>query len=103
VTGAGLPEGCLDRVIEVLRSEPSVEGAVLFGSRAKGSFREGSDIDIAILGTGVTPAVRLSLLTRYDALYLPWKLDLVIYDSIAEPALKAHIDRVGVRLWGEAE
>jgi len=71
---------------------------ILFGSRAKGTQREGSDIDLAIKGTGYTQKNRDEFMMKYDDLYLPWKLDLVIYDTLESSDLKSHIDRVGIRL-----
>ena len=71
---------------------------ILFGSRAKGNFREGSDIDIALKGEETTHDQRDEILRKYDALFIPWKLDLVVYRSIKEPNLREHIDRVGIKL-----
>jgi predicted nucleotidyltransferase len=72
---------------------------LLFGSRAKGNYREGSDIDLAVKGSGFKLSDRDQLLSQYENLYLPWKLDVVVYSSIEEPALKEHIDRVGKKVY----
>lgn len=77
---------------------PGKSQVVLFGSRAKGNFREGSDIDLALKGDLLGLEHRDAILLKYDDIDLPWKLDLVIYRLISEPLLKEHIDRVGVVL-----
>ena len=91
----GIPEEAAKKILSWLKQIPEIEKAILFGSRAKGTQREGSDIDIALLGKRITFSHRDTLLLSYDALYLPWKVDLVLYDQIEEPDLKSHIDRVG--------
>lgn len=78
-----------------LKKEMSV---ILFGSRAKGNYREGSDIDIAIKGDTVTLKDRDRWLQKYETLNFPWKLDIVIYHFIKEGKLTEHIDRVGIKI-----
>lgn len=92
---SGIPGQYQSKLMDLFRSLPKGTAVILFGSRAKGNFREGSDIDIALRGKDVTLADRDGILSGYEALYLPWKLDLVVYDLINEPALRAHIDRAG--------
>jgi predicted nucleotidyltransferase len=78
---------------------PEIEEVVLFGSRAKGNYKKGSDVDLAIKGDRIT----YEITARFaDCLNeekpLPYFFDVVHYEAIAEPKLKAHIDRVGVNL-----
>lgn len=94
----GIQEPFSTRIRTLFTQLPSGTGVILFGSRAKGNFREGSDIDIALKGGGVTEEHRKQLIDAYDKLFLPWKLDLILYDSIQESDLRAHIDRVGKRI-----
>jgi len=54
-----------------------------------------SDIDLAIKGKEITHELRDQWQSDYEELYLPWKLDIVIYEFIHEPNLREHIDRVG--------
>jgi len=72
---------------------------VLFGSRAKGNFKAGSDIDIALFGDSLKVNDLLVLASDLDNLWLPNKFDLVIFDHIKEQSLIDHIERVGVSLW----
>jgi len=71
---------------------------ILFGSRAKGTHREGSDIDLAVAIDRGRAEDLHAWMERYEALFLPWKLDVVLYDSIENDALREHIDRVGIKL-----
>jgi type I restriction enzyme S subunit len=71
----------------------------LFGSRAKGNYKPGSDIDIALWGDELNAKDILSLHVSWNELELPYKLDLLNYTAIKEPALKEHIDRVGIELY----
>jgi uncharacterized protein len=91
----GVDSSLAKKILEVIGSVSEVQEAVLFGSRAKGNFREGSDIDIALKGQALNASHCDGILRAYEDLYLPWKLDLVLYASIDEPALREHIDRVG--------
>lgn len=86
------------QIFFLLKALPPKTEVVLFGSRAKGNYREGSDIDLALKGPNLDLGAKDSLLARYDKLLLPWKLDVIVYSLIEEPALKEHIDRVGVLL-----
>ena len=93
----GIPEEAARKTIRLL-SSVSPEKIILFGSRATGRFREGSDIDIALRGKDITLDDREHVLVAYPNLGLPWKLDVVVYDLIEEPLLKKHIDEVGKSL-----
>ena len=94
----GLSQKTMDKILTVLKSFDAVEKVILFGSRAKGNFKEGSDIDIAIKGMGLNMDIFRKLEIKIDNLMLPYEVDLIIYDQIKEPALKEHINRVGVEL-----
>lgn len=74
---------------------PDIEKVVVFGSRAMGNFKTGSDVDLALYGhLEPTTLTDLSRLLNEEGT-LPYKFDLVEYATISEPALKAHIDSVG--------
>lgn len=92
----------LKHIIDAVRSFPEITDLVLFGSRAKGTHRNGSDVDLAIKGAGVTydTAVRLADILN-EVKPLPYFFDVVHYEAIAEPRLVEHIDRVGVVLYSK--
>jgi predicted nucleotidyltransferase len=71
----------------------------LFGSRAKGNYDPGSDIDIALKGEQMHLDDLIEFYVEMDKLLIPNKVDIVIFDRIGEQALIEHINRVGVVLY----
>lgn len=94
----GLSDNDLARIVDVLAMNGRVEQAILFGSRAKGTHKPGSDVDIALKGAGLTLNDLLTLSVALDELWIPLRVDLLLYNRIDEPALLDHIDRVGKNL-----
>ena len=89
--GVAVPESVAKSICEILGRHPNVRRAVLFGSRAKGNFREGSDIDLALEGEG-----ELSLLIgEFDDAPIAHRVDILLKEKIDHPALLEHIERVG--------
>jgi predicted nucleotidyltransferase len=95
----GLRETDVERLIAVLASNSKISKIILFGSRAKGNFREGADIDLSLAGNNLNLDDVINATLATDQLNLPYKIDLVIYDRIRENALKEHIDRAGIVLF----
>jgi predicted nucleotidyltransferase len=92
----GLSEGTIHRINGVFSKFPAVTGAILYGSRAKGNFREGSDIDLTLLGNEVTHDILGAIHHDLDDLLLPDTIDLSIKNKLSHAALLDHIHRVGV-------
>lgn len=82
-------------VYEVFAKYPAVEEVVLYGSRAKGNYRSGSDIDLSLKGQGLNLKMLNKISNELDDLLLPYTFDLSIYNQIENPGLIEHIDRVG--------
>ena len=80
-------------------AESRISRALIYGSRAKGNYRPGSDIDIALDAPHMTYSDCLSFATTLDDLMLPWRIDLSLLHQIDNPALLDHIARVGKPLW----
>lgn len=95
----GLSETTVDRIRGVLAQFPEVEKAVLYGSRAKGTHRPGSDIDLALCGGGLDHRQLSRIAEALDDLLLPYQIDLSLCASLTHPALLDHIRRVGVTLY----
>lgn len=91
----GLPEQALQRLLETLYRNPAVERVVLYGSRAMGTYRPGSDIDLCLFAPAMTLPGLLRLGVDIDELLLPWKVDLNLWHQIDNAALREHIERVG--------
>jgi predicted nucleotidyltransferase len=94
----GISEKTIGQLRNLLSKNAKITEAILFGSRAKGTHRQGSDIDIALKGKNITLDDVLNLSIAIDELWIPNKFDLVIYDRITEPELKKHIERVGITI-----
>ncbi|MDP4209988.1 MAG: nucleotidyltransferase domain-containing protein [Bacteroidota bacterium] len=95
----GLVASDLIAILSELSKNDNIDEVILFGSRAKGSYHTGSDIDLALKGNNIGINDILDLSIELDKLLLPYKIDLVIYKRIKEKALIEHIDRVGVKLY----
>lgn len=89
-----LPEE-LQRLEKIFHDVRAVESVVLYGSRAKGTQRNGSDIDLVIKGADIASQQLLDICWKIDDLLLPYKVDLSIYDHIDNKALIDHINRIG--------
>ncbi|MBU6332566.1 MAG: nucleotidyltransferase domain-containing protein [Bacteroidota bacterium] len=96
----GIAEKSYGLILAALSQEPAIEQAILFGSRALGRPRNGSDIDLAIVGENCTYKT-LSALSRLlnDDLPIPYYLDLVHYNSLEHADLMEHINRYGVTIY----
>ncbi|MEQ1439893.1 nucleotidyltransferase domain-containing protein [Fontimonas sp. SYSU GA230001] len=90
----GLPPKTLAALRRVLSGFAGVEKAVLYGSRATGRYREGSDIDLCLFGE-ITSTRLLRIEQALDALGLPYKIDLSAFHLIESEPLKASILREG--------
>lgn len=99
----GLSNSDLKDIIAIFKKKQEIIDLILFGSRAKGTFETGSDIDLAIKGENLKQNDFLDLLIDLDNLNLPYKFDLVIYDRINSKPLLEHINRVGISLYYEKE
>jgi predicted nucleotidyltransferase len=99
----GLSQETVDRIRAVLASRPQIEQVILYGSRAKGNARPGSDIDLTVKGEGLTYDDLLRLERELDDLLLPYKIDLSLYDCLDHAGLLAHIDRVGTLFYDRSQ
>ncbi|HKK34487.1 MAG TPA: nucleotidyltransferase domain-containing protein [Desulfomicrobiaceae bacterium] len=91
----GLKAGTIDRINGVFLSHPEVHEVILYGSRAKGSYRLGSDIDLTMRGTGLDLRLMNRISLEIDDLLLPYSVDLSIFAHIDNKELLDHIERVG--------
>ena len=96
---SGLSSKELDAITLVFKKFPDIQEAILFGSRAIGTFKPGSDVDIALKGQ-----VTLQDVARVKALLeeespMPYLFDIVGYHSIGTPAFKEHIDKHGQSIY----
>jgi predicted nucleotidyltransferase len=91
----GLTEATVEKICGVFARFPEIEKAVLYGSRAKGNFKTGSDIDLTLYGVALTPNLRSTIASELDDLLLPYTIDLSIFAELDHAELREHIERVG--------
>ena len=99
----GLSDRTLQKIREVFSHYPQIERAILYGSRATGTYRNGSDIDLTLCGSELTHSLLSRLDTELDDLLLPYTIDLSVFDRIRNPKLVEQINRVGVNFYKKSE
>lgn len=92
----GLTDATIAKIRGTFAGYPAVERAVLYGSRAKGNFKAGSDIDLTLRGAALTPELVATIAEALDDLLLPYMIDLSLFESIENDELREHIQRVGL-------
>lgn len=96
----GLKATTIEQICAVMARYPQVGEAVLYGSRAKGNYKNGSDIDLTLRGgSDLTLQVLFRIMDELDDLLLPYTFDLSIFAQISDPDLIDHIQRVGVTFY----
>lgn len=95
----GLSELVIDQLLTVFRKYSDIDCVYLFGSRATGKFRDGSDIDLAILATKMSADIFSCLWNEVDALPIVFKVDCLHFDQLTNVALKEKILREGVQFY----
>jgi len=98
--GTGLSQNELSLIRSVFKRHKEVRRVVLYGSRAKGTARGNSDIDLAIYGV-TSPLHIESLRLDLEDLPLPYHFDLQSGESISHLPLAEHIRRVGVEIYAK--
>lgn len=91
----GLKKQDIERIKQIFSAFPEVEKAIIYGSRAKGTYRPNSDIDISLMGAELTIGVLNQISWQLDDLLLPYTFDLSNFHQINNAALVEHIERIG--------
>jgi uncharacterized protein len=92
----GLRADDVKTIIDILQQHSLVEEALLFGSRAKGNYKNGSDVDIALKGENIDwdTISHVSYLLNEETI-MPYKFDVLNYHE-TDKSLVEHIDRAGI-------
>ena len=91
----GLKEETIKQINSIFAKYPQIEEAILYGSRAKGDFKNGSDIDLTLKGKGLTLAIVNKVNLEIDDLLLPYSFDISILSDISNSDLIDHVKRRG--------
>lgn len=95
----GLGASDIQGIRDVFTRFAQVQSVVLYGSRAKGTYKPGSDIDLTIKGEGLKLEDQHAISYALDELDLPYTFDLSIFDHLENPDFLNHIERVGVTIY----
>ena len=91
----GLTVETIHKINTVFSKHPSVEKVIIYGSRAKGNYKNGSDIDLTLLGQNISERDLMYIRSELDDMLTPYSFDLSLYQKIDHPDLLDHIKRVG--------
>lgn len=95
----GLSQTTLDKLNSVFLQHKAISSVLIYGSRAKGNYRQGSDIDLTIKGSVLEFAELMQIEDQIDDLSLPYTVDLSQYAQLSNIDLIEHIDRVGLVIY----
>ena len=90
----GLPERTIEEITAYFKTKPEIELVKIFGSRAKGTYRTGSDIDFAVWTDKQDSFLRIA--GELDDLPTPYKFDMIDYKNLSHEGVKNSIDRDGI-------
>lgn len=99
----GLTQDTIRQMINVFANVHKVEEVIIYGSRAMGSCKRGSDIDLALRGKDLNLNDLLDISVNLDDLDLPYHLDLLLLDKVENNDLLDHINRVGKTIYTREE
>lgn len=91
----GLSDTVIKELQDVFRRHANIKKVLIFGSRSKGTYRAGSDIDLALIGQDIDYNQILNILCEIEDLDLLYTIDLLDYQKKVGTPIGDHIDRVG--------
>ncbi len=97
----GLKEEQWEMLRNVFAKNPQIEKVILYGSRAKGTYKPFSDVDITLVGEGLSLNDLADTINAIDDLLLPYMFDISLYKNLKSPELLSHISRRGVIIYKE--
>ncbi len=91
----GLAEKTIIVIQVVLAKYSEIDKVVIYGYRAMGNYKNGSDIDLTLYGDNLSQQLLRNVFDDLDELLLPYMIDLSVFADINNPTLREHIERVG--------
>lgn len=95
----GLTDKTIAQIHGVFAHYPTVEKVIIYGSRAKGNYKNGSDIDLTLVGDNITDQDLSHIMREFDELPTPYSFDLSIFKQIDHADLIDHIKRIGIEFY----
>jgi uncharacterized protein len=103
MTDHGLSAQDLEKILSVFERFPEIREVILYGSRALGKYRPGSDIDLTIRSSSIEPKRLNQLRTELEALSTPYTFDLSVFEELQNSDLIEHIRRVGKKFFSQVD
>ncbi|MCQ2966812.1 MAG: nucleotidyltransferase domain-containing protein [Alphaproteobacteria bacterium] len=97
----GITEKEFELLLSVFPRYTEIESVILYGSRAKGNNKRFSDIDITLKGEKLTTKILNDIAYNIDELYLPYFLDISIYNKLKTPEFIKEIDNTGIEIYNK--
>jgi predicted nucleotidyltransferase len=91
----GLTDETIHKINSIFEKYGEVDEVIIYGSRAKGNYREGSDVDITLLGNALTENIKSKIYGDIDDLNTPYLFDISVFENLKSDDLVEHINRVG--------
>lgn len=91
----GLSDSVVEDIRRIFKQHVNIRKVLIFGSRAKDTYHNGSDIDLAAVGEGLTYNQLMDIAVQIEDLGLLYKVDVLDYQKHIGTPIGAHIDRVG--------
>jgi predicted nucleotidyltransferase len=95
----GLAVNTINSINSIFQKYEQIESVIIYGSRAKGNYKSGSDIDLTLNGNNINMALLTRIENELDDLLLPYSIDLSIFDKLNQKDLIEHIERVGKKFY----
>lgn len=100
----GITERSYHLIQDAFQKYPEILKVYIYGSRARGDHRTGSDIDLALLGDKVNTQIAFQLrVLLNEELPIPYYIDVVSYPDLNQSALKSEIDRDGKEFYHQSQ
>jgi len=91
----GLTDRDANIIFGIFNNYSDVRNVLIFGSRAKGVFHKGSDVDLAIDNSDISLKTICKIKSDFEESSLPYRVDVVDVKSLNKKELTEHIKRVG--------
>ena len=96
INSFGLYDKSFSLILDSFKSFPEIEKVIIYGSRAMGNYKKGSDIDLAIVGKEVNHNTVSKISAELnEELPIPYYVDVLDYNQLSNVSLKKHIDTEG--------
>lgn len=95
----GLISADIQVMKNIFKKYPDISKVIIFGSRAMGNYKKGSDVDLAIKGKNIDLSLIGEIKGKLDETNLPYFFDVISYADTENKELREHIDTFGQILW----